>query len=346
VSEKHDTFSPSRLAQLENCLDWESAGCSDSASYGTLIHKLIYDIAMGHAIDCRQEDMETAIRALRWLGQHVGQDGEPLIFSHEVRFECVVPETGGTIDACAYDASSKTAIIVDWKAALPLASSMQGKAYALNYWTHLLRYGNPVESVRVWFYNYMNGEVIGASYNNKDSLERDIRCLIEDYYQQDDNRRSANPGCSYCKHRSSCKVAMSETTTALSITPDTAVMPLADLLSFYDQLKAVMKRAEALEAAAKERLMNAARAGELPGYTVKTKRGNKLEWTSEEEAIGVVQKILSDNFATAKVTGLLPPTQVNAALKAAGVSLAGEAEQQLSMVIRQNSYEILTKEKG
>lgn len=138
---------------------------------------------------------------------------------------------------------------------------------------------------------------------------------------------------------------MTETTTELTTLPDTSMMPITDLLAFYDRLKAVMKRAESLEAAAKERLMDAAKAGELPGYTVKTKRGNKSEWTDEAEACKVVQRILDDNFAMAKVTGLMPPTQVKTALKEAGVSLSKEVEQQLALVIKQNSYETLVKEK-
>ena len=139
---------------------------------------------------------------------------------------------------------------------------------------------------------------------------------------------------------------MTDTETVLSVTPDTALMPITDLLEFHTRLKAVMKRAEALESAAKERLMAAAKAGELPGYCVKSKRGNKLEWSNEAEACTVVQRILDDSFATAKVTGLLPPTQVKAALKEAGVSLTKEVEQRLSVVISQNSYEYLAKDKA
>ena len=138
---------------------------------------------------------------------------------------------------------------------------------------------------------------------------------------------------------------MTETTTVLSIEPDTEVMPITDLLWFYDKLKAVMKRAEALESAAKSRLMDAARAGELPGYCVKSKRGNKIEWSNEAEAKTALQRILDDHFAQADLVGLLPPAQVKARLKEAGVSLTCEDEGRLAAVQTQNSYEYLAKEK-
>jgi hypothetical protein len=340
VSEGHDKFSPSRLAQLENCLDWESAGDSDAASYGTMVHKLIADIAQGNAIDADMGDIWMANRAVQWM-QSLGD----LRWNHEQFYPGVVPETGGSIDAWAHDMVNDALILIDWKGSLPLPTSMQGRAYALNLWQKFEDAGKKIEFVRVHYYNYMTGEYNSAEFYNKDALKSDISALIRRHGGQMGNRRSACAGCSYCVHRSSCEVALSTTTNELTTLPDTSVMPITDLLAFYDKLKAVMKRAEALESAAKARLMEAARAGELPGYAVKSKRGNKLEWTNEADACKVVQRILDDSFATAKVTGLLSPTQVKAALKESGVSITKEMEQQLSVVINQNTYDYLAKEK-
>ena len=340
MSEGHDTYSPSRLAYLDQCLDWQGEQRSDAADYGSHIHALIEHMATDKAIEASREDIAIADRALNWLASLGLYD-----WRLEKRLPGVVKDTGGTLDVYTYDEKNKAAIIVDWKGSLPLPTSMQGRAYALNLWEYLESQGAVVDNVFVYFYNYMNGETCAAQYFNKDNLKHDISALIRRHGGQMGNRRSACAGCSYCVNRSNCEVALSTTTTELSTLPDTSVMPLADLLEFHTKLKAVMKRAEALESAAKERLMTAARAGELPGYTVKSKRGNKLEWTSDDEACKVVQRILDDNFATAKVTGLLPPTQVKAALKESGVSVTKEVEQQLSVVISQNSYEYLAKEK-
>lgn len=337
---QHDLYSPSRLAQLENCLDWESGGDSDAASYGSHIHALIEHIATDKAIEASQEDIAIADRALRWLAT-LGD----LRWEHETFVKGFLPDTGGTIDVWAKDKANRRLIIVDWKGSLPSADSMQGKAYALNLFMALPESERQAfDAISVYFYNYMNGECCHASYTSEKTLAADIGALIRRHGGQMSQRRAAHAGCAYCKHNTNCQVAMTDTENALSVNSDPTLMPITDLLAFYDRLKAVMKRAEALESAAKAKLMEAAKAGELPGYTVKSKRGNKLEWTSEEQAIGIVQQILSDNFASAKVTGLLPPTQVKAALKAAGVSLTKDVEQQLAVVISQNSYEYLAKE--
>lgn len=341
MSERHDKYSPSRLAQLENCLDWESAGDSDAANYGTMMHKLIADIAQLNGIEANVADVYMADRAVQWM-QSLGD----LRWNHEQFIPGVVPQTGGSIDAWAHDMVNDTLILIDWKGNLPLPTSMQGRAYALNLWQKFEDAGKKIDSVFVYYYSYMTGEHVAAQFFNKDHLKSDIEALLRRHGGQMGQRRAAHAGCAYCKHNANCQVAMTDTETALSVTPDTALMPITDLLEFHTKLKAVMKRAEALEAAAKERLMAAAKAGELPGYCVKSKRGNKLEWSNEAEACTVVQRILDDSFATAKVTGLLPPTQVKAALKEAGVSLTKEVEQRLSVVISQNSYEYLAKEKA
>jgi hypothetical protein len=340
VSEGHDKFSPSRLAQLENCLDWESAGDSDAASYGTMMHKLIADIAQGNAIEADTGDIWMAHRAVQWM-QSLGD----LRWTHEQFYPGVVPETGGSIDAWAHDKVNNALILIDWKGSLPLPTSMQGRAYALNLWNKFEAAGKRIEFVRVHYYNYMSGDFTSAEFDNKDQLKSDIEALLRRHAGQMGQRRGAHAGCAYCKINANCETAMQNTITHLDVSPNYELMPISDLLEFHTKLKAVMKRAEALESAAKERLMTAARAGELPGYCVKSKRGNKLEWTSEDEACKVVKRILDDNFATAKVTGLLPPTQVKAALKESGVSVTKEVEQQLSVVISQNSYECLAKEK-
>ena len=337
----HDLYSPSRLAQLENCLDWESAGDSEAASYGSHMHALIEHIATDKAIEASHEDIAIADRALRWL-ESLGD----LRWEYEVFIKGFLPDTGGTIDAWARDKANRRLIIVDWKGSLPAADSMQGKAYALNLFMALPEHERQMyDSISVYFYNYMNGDCCHASYTSEKALAADIGALLRRHGGQMGQRRVAHAGCAYCKHHANCQVAMTDTETALSVTPDTALMPITDLLEFHTRLRAVMKRAEALEAAAKDRLMAAAVAGELPGYCVKSKRGNKMDWTNEAEACTVVQRILDDSFAQAKVTGLLPPTQVRAALKAAGVSLTKDVEQQLSVVISQNSYEYLAKEK-
>jgi hypothetical protein len=341
VSEGHDTFSPSRLAYLDLCLDWQGEGKSDAADYGSHIHALIEHIATDKAIEASREDIAIADRAINWLASLGLYE-----WQFEKRLPGVVKDTGGTLDAYTYDKKNKAAIIVDWKGSLPLPTSMQGRAYALNLWEYLESQGAAVDNVFVYFYNYMTGETCAAQYFNKDNLKHDIFSLISRHGGQTEERRTANPGCCYCTHRSSCQVAMTETTTALSATPDTALMPIGDLLEFYDKLKAVMKRAEALESAAKERLITAARAGKLPGYCVKSKRGNKIEWANEAEAKTALQRILDDHFAQADLVGLLPPAQVKARLKEAGVSLTKEDEGRLAAVQVQNSYEYLAKDKA
>lgn len=340
MSASHDLFSPSRLAQLENCLDWESAGDSDAAGYGTMIHKLITDIAQDNAVEADMGDVLLANRAVQWM-RSLGN----MPWNHEKFYPGVVPQTGGTIDAWAHDEVSDALVIIDWKGSLPPPTSMQGRAYALNLWQAFEDAGKKVGSVFVYYYNYMDGGHVTAQFFDRANLKSDIEALLRRHGGQMGQRRAAHAGCAYCKHNANCQVAMTDTETALSVTPDTALMPITDLLDFHVRLKAVMKRAEALESAAKERLMAAAKAGELPGYTVKSKRGNKLEWTNEAEACMVVQRILDDSFAQAKVTGLLPPSTVKTALKEAGVSLTKEVEQRLSVVISQNSYEYLAKEK-
>jgi len=124
------------------------------------------------------------------------------------------------------------------------------------------------------------------------------------------------------------------------------VMPLQDLLAFYDRLKAVMKRAESLEAAAKERLMDAARKGELPGYTVKNKRGNKIEWSDEVRAKEAARLLLDNHFADADIYALLPVAKLKDKLKTVlGDSHTAEVDAALNPYISQNSYEYLAKEK-
>lgn len=337
----HDLYSPSRLAQLENCLDWESAGDGEAATYGTHIHSLIEHIATDKAIEANVDDIAIADRALRWLAS-LGD----LRWEHETFIKGFLPDTGGTIDAWARDKANRRLIIVDWKGSLPAADSMQGKAYALNLFMALPEHERQMyDCISVYFHNYMNGECCHASYTSEKTLAADIGALIRRHSGQMGQRRSACSGCAYCKHNANCQEAMVTTTTQLSAPCDMEVMPINDLLAFYDRLKAVMKRAEALESSAKARLMEAAKAGELPGYCVKSKRGNKLEWADEASARTTVQAILANAFADAKVDGLLPPSTVKAALKAAlGASYTSEVEAQLAPYISQNSYEYLAKD--
>lgn len=337
----HDLYSPSRLAQLENCLDWESAGNGEAATYGTHIHALIERIATGKAIEAKVEDMDIACRALSWLNS-LGD----LRWEHETFVKGFLPDTGGTIDAWCKDYAKRRLVIVDWKGSLPQADSMQGKAYALNLFMSLPESERQrFDSIDVIFYNYMNGQTCGASYTSEKTLAADIGALLRRHSGQMGQRRSACSGCAWCKHNANCQEAMVTTTTQLSAPCDMEVMPITDLLEFHTKLKTVMKRAEALEAAAKDRLMNAAKAGELPGYCVKSKRGNKLEWNNPNEAQQVIAELLNNAFASVEVTGLLPPSTVKARLKEAGVSDSKAVDAALAPYITQNSYEYLAKEK-
>jgi hypothetical protein len=343
----HDLHSPSRLAYLDQCLDWQGEQDSEAALFGTAIHALIANHATMLDVPAeRSWDAAMANRAARWLlRQQTGPDVGPMEWHHESRINGVAPQTGGTIDAWAYDEQRGVAFIVDWKGSLPTPDSMQGKAYALNLWAHLEAQGFTVREVVVTFYNYMNGETCGAAYANKGTLKSDIEALILRHGKQVANRRAACSGCSFCVHRSTCEVALTTTTTELSAAPDTSVMPIADLLAFHAKLKAVMKRAEALESAAKARLMEAAKAGQLPGYCVKSKKSPKQEWADEAVALTNVQALLSNHFAEAKVVGLLPPGQVKAAIEAAlGESYTKEVDKQIGLDITQGSYEYLAKE--
>ena len=337
---QHDLYSPSRLAQLEKCLDWESGGDSDAANYGTMMHKLIADIAQLNGIEANVADVYLADRAVQWM-QSLGD----LRWNHEQFIPGVVPQTGGSIDAWAHDMVNDTLILIDWKGNLPLPTSMQGRAYGLNLWQKFEDAGKKIDSVFVYYYNYMTGEHTSAQFFNKDHLKSDIEALLRRHGGQMGQRRAAHAGCAYCKHNANCQVAMTETETALSVTPDTALMPITDLLEFHTKLKAVMKRAEALESAAKERLMAAAKAGELPGYCVKSKRGNKLEWSNEYGASDAIDALCSQHFANVDYVGLLPPSTVKARLKEAGVSDSKSVDAALAPYISQNSYEYLAKEK-
>ena len=345
----HEKYSPSRLAMLEQCLDWESSGDSDEASYGTRIHHLIDCIANGKAMECSLDDLRVAEKAYAWLrslGDHE--------WHHEYHISgLAVPNTGGTVDAFTVRKDDRMLHIVDWKGSLPDPSSAQGKAYALNLWTFFNNHvqyddlGFQIEGVAVTFYNYMDGSTCHAEYRSLDTLRSDIGALIHRHGGQMGKRRSACKACAWCKHKATCEEAMTTTTAELSVPVDTSIMPLEDLLVFHTKLKAVMKRAEALESAARQRLMDAARAGELHGYIVKSKRGNKLEWSNEEAASDYVANLLDNNFvANVKVAGLLAPSKVKDELrKALGVSYTDEVDTQLGSFITQNTYEILAKAK-
>lgn len=344
----HDTYSPSRLAMLEQCLDWEGSQDSDDAAFGTYIHDMIRNHGEGAPIDGKPWDVFMAKRAIAFL-KSLG-DYE---WRHEYPISgLAIPNTGGTIDAFTIRKDDRMLHIVDWKGSLPDPSSAQGKAYALNLWTFFNDHvpydeiGFQIEGVVVTFYNYMDGSTCHAEYRSLGTLRSDIGALIRRHGGQMGKRRSACKACTWCKHKATCEEAMNTTTAELSVPVDTSIMPLDDLLAFHTKLKAVMKRAEALESAARQRLMDAARAGELPGYTVKSKRGNKLEWSNEEAASDYVANLLDNNFvANVKVAGLLAPSKVKDELrKALGVSYTDEVDAQLSSFITQNTYEILAKE--
>lgn len=327
---------------LEQCLDWESNGDSEEASYGTKIHHLIDCVANGKAMECSLDDLAVAEKAYKWL-MSLGD----LRWNHEHRVEGAVPETGGTIDAFSKDYANRRLIIVDWKGSLPAADSCQGKAYALNLWTAMpIDEAARFDSVHVIFYNYMDGSTCGAEYTSAKTLVSDIRALIRRHSGQMGQRRTASKACMYCKHAGSCATAAPETKNALVMLESLCTdLTIESTLDMHTKLSEVMKRAEKIQAALKDRLMTAARAGELPGYTVKTKRGSQQSWANEAESLTHVQAILSANFADAKVTGLLPPKQVKDAVKAAlGVSYSSAVDDAISAGIVSNSYEYLAKD--
>ena len=304
-----------------------------------MIHKLIYDLAEDNAIEAKAEDVEIAQRALAWLERTY----PGMKWYHELRIEGRIPETGGTLDVVAFDVATQHAVIVDWKGSLPQADSLQGATYAYNLWTMY----PDCKRITVAFYNYLTGDSCETVYEEESDIERRIlRTLDKQALVGKDRVRKANYGCSYCIHRATCKTASEDTVTDLSI-PDPSALSLPAQLDMYAKLQAVMKRAEKIESALKASLMDAARAGSLPGYTVKWKNGSKLEWTDPAAAKAEVAKILNDNFADAEVTGLLPPSKVKAAIKAAlGASYTAETERQMDLLITQNRYEILAKEKA
>lgn len=331
---------------LEQCLDWESSGDSAEASYGTRIHHLVDCIATGKAMECSTDELAVADRAYKWL-MSLGD----LRWNHESRIGGFITETGGTLDCWSKDYANRRLIIVDWKGSLPSPDSMQGKAYALNL-LHALPSDERLrfDSVDVIFYNYMDGQTCGATYTNEKTLYADVTALIRRHGGQMGNRRSACKACMYCKHAGSCATAAPETKNALTVLEAACTdLTIEATLDMHDKLAAVMKRAEKIQSALKDRLMAAAKAGELPGYTVKMKRGNKLEWADEVAAKAVIDEIVNTNFMQVNeynLFGLRSPSAIKKELQAAlGESYTKETDAALAPYITQNTYETLARSK-
>lgn len=344
---RHDPAGPSRLAAWSICPSYDGEQGTEAGERGHRVHALAESLIRSDgsaALEGAHDEVNAAWRCYQHSTLLAGTK------ITERWFDGAVPDTGGTVDFLCISEDG-VATIIDWKASLP-ETRTQLVAYSLNVMIAMPE----VKEVKAYFFNYTDGECSEVYEMERCEAIQLTHSMVyiagikEARQNRASEPRKASKQCAYCIHRATCKEAIVTTTTELSNPePNLAAMPLPDLLDAHARLKVAMKRGEALESAMRDRLMAAARAGELPGYTVKVKRGNKLEWTDEVAAADLITSLMLDNFLQVnpyKISGLRSPTVVKAELKAAlGVSFTPAVEQALNAWIKQNTYETLCKEK-
>lgn len=347
MSEHHDPYGGSRLAQWAHCPHWESGPSGPEAQRGTRIHSAV---ATGNTSKLQDDDeVKCAYRCISFLEQFK-QDNPTFTILQEKWLDGVIEGTGGTADVLAW--GDDMAVVIDWKGSDNDPDSAQGKSYALN---AMLDLG--VHSVRVVFFNYTSG-VAGypAEYHDKGALACEVAAIKERHItamaRPGIHARVPNPGCSWCAKKSHCKEASEVTTADLTVAIadnlDVNSMPIQKAGVMYAKLGALMKRAKNIEAALKDRLIQAIDAGETgTGYRATTKGGQR-DWISEEQAITALSAYAQNGFLSLpNYHTLKSPAEMERTLvEAWGESHTENIRLMISCATTQSRYTILQKEKS
>lgn len=343
MGEHHDPYGGSRLAQWAECPHWESGASGPEAQRGTRIHAAV---AMNTVAGLDEDETKCAYRCLSFL-EWFKQENPKFRVQTEVWLPGVIEGTGGTADILADN--GQTAIIIDWKGSDNNPDSAQGKSYALNAMIEL-----GVQQVDVIFFNYTSG-VAGPAvrYIDKAQLACEITAIKERHITtlscSGVHARVPNPGCSWCAKKSHCKEASEMTTQDLTThiaNLDVNAMPIQQAGEMYVKLAAIMKRAKNIEAALKDRLIQATDAGEHTGFKTGSKGGQR-SWKDEDLFSSKAQMYADDAFLKfPTIRQLLPPGDMEKALVAEwGESHTENIRLLISEATIQSRYTTLTKEK-
>jgi len=340
MSEHHDPYGGSRLAQWAICPHWESGPSGPEAQRGTRIHAAVATSDSSKLIDY---EVQCYYRCISYLEQF-RQDNPGWNILQEKWLDGVIEGTGGTADVLAW--GDDMAVVIDWKGSDNAEDSAQGKSYALNAMVHL-----GVHSVRVVFFNYTTG-VAGypAEYHDKAALACEIERIKNNHIHRELHRKIPNPGCSWCANKAKCKEASEVTTADLTVAIadnlDVNAMPIQQAGIMYSKLAALMKRAKNIESALKDRIIQAAESGEQTGFKVGSKGGQR-SWRDEDSFSSKAQKYADDAFLKfPTIRQLLPPGEMEKALIAEwGASHTDNIRLLISEATDQLRYTTLTKEK-
>jgi len=281
MGEHHDPYGGSRLAQWEHCPHWESSPSGPEAQRGTRIHAAV---AANSVAGLDEDEAKCAYRCMSFL-EALKQNNPTWRVQQESWLPGVIEGTGGTADVLAADSNAAT--VIDWKGSDTDPYSTQGKSYALNAMGAL-----GLQKVLVVFFNYTSGqpgEVV--LYDDKAKLVFEVAAIKERHITAlacpGIHARVPNPGCSWCAKKSTCKEASEVTTKDLTVaiaeSLDVNAMPIQQAGEMYTKLASIMKRAKNIEAALKDRLIQATEAGEQTGFKVGSKGGQR-SWNDEDIA--------------------------------------------------------------
>lgn len=341
MGEHHDPYGGSRLAQWANCPHWEAGPSGPEAQRGTRIHAAVATSDSSKLID---DEVQCYYRCISYLEQF-RLDNPGWTILQEKWMDGVIEGTGGTADVLSWNGDM--AVVIDWKGSDNAEDSAQGKSYALNAMVDL-----GVHSVRVVFFNYTSG-VAGspAEYNDKAALACEIERIKNNHIHRELHRKMPNPGCSWCANKATCKEASEVTTADLTVTIadslDVNAMPIQQASQMYAKLGALMKRAKNIEAALKDRIIQAIEDGESgTGFKLASKGGQR-DWISEEHAITSLTTYAQDGFlALPNYHQLKSPSEMERTLvEAWGVAHTDNIRMMISAATTQNRYTILQKEK-
>lgn len=346
MGEHHDTYGGSKLAQGAICPHWKSGPSGPEAQRGTRIHAAV---ATGDTSKLQDDDeVKCAYRCISYL-ESFKQDHNGWTILQEKWLPGVIEDTGGTADVIAWNGLN--AVIIDWKGSDNDPDSAQGKSYALN-----CMQDTGATTVRVQFFNYTSG-VPGPAvdYNDKAKLAGEVRGIKERMVTCDMcptvYPKKPNQGCSWCAKKSTCKEASEVTTADLTVaiadSLDVNAMPIQQAGQMYLKLAALMKRAKNIEAALKDRIIQAIEDGEQgTGFKLASKCGQR-DWVTEEQAITALTTYAQDGFlALPNYHQLKSPAEMERTLvEAWGVAHTDNIRMMINAATTQNRYTILQKEK-
>ncbi len=318
----HAIHSPSKLPMYEKCLLWTPDGKeSDIALRGTnygeqlanyLQTGIVPDIPeLGYAIKCIDSIM--AVNILM-VGGH--WEAEPKIMTS-------VENVWGYADV-VYKGFGE-AILVEFKSGYgdrePASNNLQVQAYVLGLleegFDNVIAYLIEIDKKTVSEYLYTQKDLLG--------IKQRITELILQRHEAQANGYKGNPAgcCSYCGKQSECealKEGLDNTITALQLPEQSLPTPqeYTDKLT-TKELSAILKKvipafdlAEKYVGALKAKAIEIIEAGgEVEGWTVKEKRGNRI-WADE---MGAMQAIVDKGIEIMQVAGLRSPAQVEKIIK-------------------------------